>query len=92
MSWEKVGTIDVDSGTCWIGDPCYCVTPDARNHPAKNWEEFCSKLSESNFDRIGFTQFTSGVCVHTGYGDGEYEVFVKSDGNRISEVKIVFVE
>lgn len=27
MNWTQVGVIGVDSGLCWVGDPCYCVTP-----------------------------------------------------------------
>ena len=38
--WEEVGLIGVDAGLCWLGDPCYCVTPDADNHPTQTWIEF----------------------------------------------------
>lgn len=46
--WRKVGVIGVDAGLCWVGDPCYCVTPDSSEHPAETWGEFCSKLSAMN--------------------------------------------
>jgi hypothetical protein len=96
--WEKVGVIGVDAGLCWIGDPCYCVTPDADNHPAKNWKEFCRKLDLTNPNTLT-KQWNYkaghpglGVSVSTGYGDGEYNVYVKkTNEGRISEVKVVFI-
>jgi hypothetical protein len=45
-TWKQVGVISVDAGLCWIGDPCYCVTPDASSHPAKTWGEFCNLLRD----------------------------------------------
>ena len=93
MKWEKVGYIGVDAGLCWVGDPCYCVTPDATEHPAKTWDEFCDKLNEepsdefgflSNFSKDGVKSFNYkaghnglGMVVSTGYGDGTYPVFIK---------------
>ena len=96
-NWEEIGVIGVDAGLCWLGDPCYCVTPDADNHPAKTWKEFCRKLNDD--EKGGTKQWNYskghaglGVTVHTGYGDGEYPVFVKRNKEgRISEVKIKFI-
>jgi hypothetical protein len=91
MSWEKVGEIGVDAGLCWVGDPCYCVTPDCTSHPAKTWGEFCKKIKARDCDR-GFKQWDSGVSVSSGYGDGEYPVYIKrNDDGLIAEVKVVFI-
>jgi len=92
--WEKAGVVGVDAGMLWLGDPCYCVTPDANNHPAKTWKEFCEKVG--NKDVIQFNYAIGrpglGVVVHTGNGDGEYDVFIKKSKNgRIAEVKTVFI-
>ena len=96
-SWEPAGVIGVDAGLCWIGDPCYCVTPDAREHPAQTWGEFCGNLRD--LDRDGFQQFYYsrghdglGVAVSTGYGDGCYPVSIRrtSDG-RVAGVRVDFV-
>lgn len=97
--WKKVGVIGVDAGLCWVGDPCYCVTPDATNHPAKTWKEFCNKLFKSKTYKNLYTQWDYakghpglGVTVDTGYGDGEYNVYVKKNyEGRIAEVKVVFI-
>jgi len=96
-NWERVGEIGVDAGLCWIGDPCYCVTPDANEHPTETWEDFCAQLEA--FQKNGVKQWHYraghpglGVTVHTGDGDGCYPVYVRraSDG-RIAEVKVVFL-
>lgn len=91
LSWERVGEIGVDAGLCWVGDPCYCVTPDADNHPAQTWKEFCDKLfSDPNYEK-GFKQWDCGVSVDTGYGDGTYPVFIRRNRDgRVVEVKVVF--
>ena len=52
-NWEKVGSVGADSGLIWVGDPCYCVTPDCNEHPAETWDKFCDKL---------FKNEKNGVC------------------------------
>ena len=96
--WEKVGIIGVDAGLCWIGDPCYCVTPDRNEHPAKNWDDFCTKLQKNESDGTAQWNYKMGhpglgVTVSTGWGDGQYPVYVKKTSTgRIKEVKVVFIE
>ena len=93
--WIKVGVIGVDAGLCWIGDPCYCVTPDAHHHPAKSWKEFCRKLGDGETKQWNYIKGHPGlgVSVHTGYGDGEYDVYVKKQADgRIKEAKVVFID
>jgi hypothetical protein len=93
--WKKVGVIGIDAGLCWIGDPCY-LTADSSENPAKTWEEFCKKLPNKAMSKqwnykMGHPGL--GVSVSTGYGDGEYNVYVKkNDEGRIAEVKVVFIE
>lgn len=93
-AWQKVGEIGVDAGLCWLGDPCYCVTPDVDEHPAKTWDEFCDKLQK--IEKKGVAQWNYkgghiGVTVSTGYGDGVYPVFIRRNADgRISAVKVIF--
>jgi len=91
--WEQIGTIGVDAGLCWIGDPCYCVTPDCNSHPAQSWEEFCAALGDGDTKQWHFAPGHAGlgVSVRTGYGDGCYPVFVRRNKEGIiTEAKVVF--
>ncbi len=97
--WEQVGVIGVDAGLCWIGDPCYCVTPDCTEHPAKTWGDFCDILAAEDERHPTTKQWNYkrghaglGVSVQTGYGDGTYPVSVRrAPDGRIAEVKVVFI-
>jgi hypothetical protein len=94
--WERVGVVGVDAGMVWIGDPCYCVTPDASCHPAKTWMEFCDLLHEGGFDSRGHQQFNVstgiaglGVAVSSGYGDGVYPVYIRrNEEGRVAGVRV----
>lgn len=89
--WEKVGVVGVDAGLLWLGDPCYCVTPDATEHPAKSWKEFCNKLFCGTFqwnNKAGHEGL--GVTAETGYGDGTYPVEVLREDGRIKAVRVRF--
>jgi len=101
--WELAGYFCVDAGICWIGDPCYWITPDARHHPARDWGEFCAKTIDKDiavfdFDGNVVSQKDAekgegglGIMVHTGWGDGQYPVWVRHGAEgRIMEVRIVF--
>jgi hypothetical protein len=89
---KHLGQIGIDAGLCWIGDPCY-VLPDGSDHnPGANWKMFCDELNKNdklgepttrNFDGIG-------VCVGTGYGDGEYPVTAEIKGGRVMSVTVDF--
>jgi hypothetical protein len=89
-----LGYIGVDAGLCWIGDPCY-VLPDGRDtNPGADWGKFCKVISENdkpgnptahNFNGIG-------VCVGTGYGDGEYPVTANIENGRVMSVTVNFNE
>lgn len=98
----KVGTIGVDAGLCWVGDPCYILHKSKKELPktlGKNWLDFCDKLKEVH-DATGATQFNYelghpglGVVVSTGYGDGEYPVYVTyGDEGRVAKVEVDFME
>lgn len=95
LTWERVGSIGVDAGLCWIGDPCYVVSKDATD-AWEDWDSFCSELfskqkitGDASIGDFG----TTGVAVSTGYGDGMYDVFVRRTPNgRIKEAKIIFID
>ena len=58
--WELVGTIGVDAGMCWIGDPCYVLHADPTPKAiGKDWDEFCDLLEDSKWPAVKqFTEFT----------------------------------
>ena len=87
MKWEKVGEIGVDAGIVMVGDPCYYATPDCNSHPAKTWKEFCDLLGEEyptckqlNY-KLGHPGL--GFVVQSGYGDGNYPVFIKKNNEGL---------
>lgn len=96
--WKKVGVIGVDAGLCWIGDPCYCVTPDANQHPAETWLDFCHKLDFSEGEMTKQWNYKLGhpglgVSVSTGYGDGTYDVEARFEtaSGRCAGVRVKFI-
>lgn len=93
----KVGCIDVDSGMCWVGDPCYILHKgDEANHIiGNNWEEFCSIISTDMKYGVASFKWNSGndgfgVCVNTGWGDGTYPVYARYEDGVIAELSIKF--
>ncbi len=67
----KKGTISVDSGCIWIGDPAYFINKD-------DWDEFCDLIEDNNglqeiyhnnIDKTG-----KGVVISNFGGDGRYRV------------------
>lgn len=93
---KKVGTIGVDAGLVWIGDPCYILHKEDNDQPesiGKDWSEFCDKIggNESVSFPFNLGHEGLGVCVHTLHGDGSYDVMAEVDGNgRISKISIDF--
>lgn len=98
--WEYVGTLGVDSGQMMLCDPCY-IKKDFANEYGEggnpmSYSGACNAtLSNQGF---GFLTNTSGnysinlaFVTSSGYGDGSYPVYIKRDGNRIAEMKIVFI-
>ena len=66
--WRYVGTIGIDTATCWIGDPTYAV-PHFADDPG-----LVPYLGSEREDGVG-----RGVLVETGFGDGAYPVYVRKD-------------
>jgi hypothetical protein len=96
---QQIGTIGVDSGLCWIGDPVYVLHPEDNGLPVslgKNWPDFCDKMRAG--DDQGFLQFahnngrpTQGIAVRTGLGDGDYPVYADIEDGQVVKVWIEFL-
>lgn len=90
-----IGFVSVDSGSVWVGDPCYVIPSEAADS-VESWSDYCDALDKINHWTSGksFCQPLGqgiGLHVQTRYGDGSYPVFaeVNSDGS-ISNVTIDF--
>jgi len=103
MAKQLVGHIEVDTGLCWIGNPCYIL--HAKPFPkalGKDWGEFVGTILEGgvyptmksfNYD-LGHEGL--GVIVSTGLGDGTYPVYAEVEeipgwGTKIKSVTIEFI-
>ena len=89
---EQIGTIFVDAGLCWVGDPCYVMGDDASSR-VKDWmADFCDKLDFNKNHNAPLGDGT-GFAISTGYGDGEYPVFIeRGHEGRVSAIRIEFME
>lgn len=93
--WERVGVMGVDAGMCWVGDAGYIIHHEEKHADlGKDWHAFCERLGDSDARQFNYDHGSAGlgVCVATGYGDGEYDVYVKRGAeNRIAAVCVVFM-
>lgn len=93
-NWQKVGTVGVDSGQIMLVDPCYVkqTFETAWNaKPGLNYAGACeATLSDKHCGNFGGSSMA--FATSSGYGDGEYDVYVRRLGDRIAEVKIVFID
>lgn len=91
---KLIGHAFVDSGSVWIGDPCYVIGGDA-SHGFEDWKEYCANLS-----KIGHWDSDDNYCqpagdgigfhVQTYWGDGSYPVYAEVDDRGIKSVHIYF--
>jgi hypothetical protein len=93
--WVKVGSIFVDAGIVMVGDPCYSFGADSTAMPeligGNTWSKFCEYLKDDRVASVGHL----GVVVQSGYGDGEYDVFVQwttCGEKRVKAVMVVFID
>lgn len=91
----QVGTVGVDAGLIWVGDPCYVLGEDA-SHGVKKWSEFCDILDKNGYfdSSVRFTEPLGsdvGLAIESGYGDGVYPVFVTYNfEGRVAKVEVIF--
>ncbi len=91
------GSFTVDSGQAMVGDPCYLDGWDTNEG-----DEFIPENHEGQYSYLGACNQTineaygtigggSAVVFSTGYGDGIYPVYVKTnDDGRVTMVVIDF--
>lgn len=81
--FDYAGTVGVDSGQVWVGDPCYIIG----DNPV-SWDQYT--------DALDYTKTTQpvagGMVVSSGYGDGVYSVYVRrTKEGRVAEMRIRFI-
>tara|TARA_Y100000031_G_scaffold104658_1_gene115114 strand:- start:61 stop:369 length:309 start_codon:yes stop_codon:yes gene_type:complete len=80
-----IGYIGVDSGTIWVGDPCYIIHKDKLPKSlGTDWFDLCGKTDElpKSFNyELGHEGL--GVMSWTKYGDGQYPVYMIGDNDGI---------
>lgn len=86
---KEIGSVDVDAGCVWIGDPCYIVgteTPEL-----KTWGDFVDVMDFGKLysEPIGGG---NGFVVDSGYGDGSYPVFVEIEDDRVKSLTVKFFD
>lgn len=99
MKQVKVGTIFVDAGVCYLGDPCYVMAKGCSSRFEEDWNSFCKEVlfkgesphSTGNFNFDWKPGKGLAVIVPTGYGDGEYPVYVEvNNEGRVMSVTVRF--
>ena len=90
---KQIGTVFVDSGSVWVGDPCYVIGGDA-SHAVEDWNAYHKNLTDLGFwgnQDASIEPLGIGVGMHiqTYWGDGEYPVFAEmEDSGRIKSITI----
>lgn len=89
MRRQFLGQITVDSGCLMIADPCYWIGEDTGKN---DWVKFCDSLSQTQ----GHTCLShqeghsgKGVVLHSGFGDGAYDVVGNFDGRQLISFEII---
>lgn len=99
----KIGTVGIDAGMLYIGDPCYVI---GRELGRMDWDVFLNMLYATStlgdegqwwqvkapFPNPAAGSFQAGHVVTTGWGDGEYPVEVTTNREgRVASVTITFI-
>ena len=99
--WRKLGVIDVESGICMVGDPCFLLAHEKLPKEfGPDWMAFGERVREREFSNDAAQLFFDGrratpglaVALHTRYGDGTYGVWGRFEGGGCLELRIKFDE
>tara|TARA_B100000676_G_scaffold281493_1_gene306599 strand:- start:922 stop:1200 length:279 start_codon:yes stop_codon:yes gene_type:complete len=87
--WEMIGFCPVDSGQIMLVDPCYVLADN--NTKDEKLNQFYRDICEVTLSSEQAGPWELGCATSTGWGDGSYPVYVKREGGRVAEVRIVFM-
>ena len=101
----KLGQIGVDSGTMMFCDPCYVIKNKHERWNVPEWKQFLPTLDNAldggerngSVVKLSKKDFSNGVVMNTGFGDGAYEVEIEEGdfgkfGKRVVSAKITFIQ
>lgn len=94
MSRELVGTILVDAGIVMVGDPCYTLPDDGtfRDETCRDWGAFVNRLHHERPGTHAPLGHGVSIVVESGYGDGEYPVYVeRNTEGRVKSLTVEFI-
>jgi len=88
----RLGSVGVDAGMLWIGDPCYIINRGEREPYkalGKTWHEFCRIMEKVRFGKsfkydVGHEGL--GCCVQSFGGDGAYDVVVEIHNGEVHRI------
>lgn len=95
--WQEVGSVAVDAGHIWVGDPCYILDPSLKRPKelGKDWNDVVPKMVSGDAVQWSFDHGTAGlgVTVVSGFGDGQYPVSVRrTKSGEIAALMITFID
>jgi hypothetical protein len=101
MTEKLIGHIGVDSGQMLLCDPCYIDSMWSKDDVPADFRDLSAFEGKFNYlgaaqatlsdKKAGILDMSSGAVCSTGWGDGLYPVYVTYEGDRISEMRIVFM-
>jgi len=98
-AWVEVGTVGVDAGMLYLGDPCYLDKTelgkggdfDAFLKSIAGPDGYLESVATVEGAYAGGHTIKAGMVTTTGYGDGEYPVSVRFKDRRIASVRVDFM-
>lgn len=93
---KQIGTVFVDAGIVMVGDPCYTLPDDGshRDETVRDWSKFCGEMDAQDYGthQKPFPVKEVGIVVQSGYGDGEYPVFIEQNNEgRVKRLVVEFI-
>lgn len=66
------------------------TTDDAGDHTGSDWSAFCKSFYPDDKNDEQYKVFMEGLAINTGYGDGEYPVYIRKVDGRPMQIFIDF--
>lgn len=84
MATKLIGRVGIDTGTLYLGDPCYVPSKKSLDRSLHGQRAQWAAIKDHG-------QFSLGIMVETGIGDGIYPVTVETHDGHIASVTVTFL-